>query len=362
MRLQILFLSIISSCLAAQPEPSLCQTYQNDFLIGVALHSHYSPAEKTLLVHNFNALTPENCMKPEATHPSEAQWTFEDGDDLVKLAVENHLQFFGHNLVWHNQTPNWFFLDGEKSASRDLVIARLKNHIQTLVTRYRGKIRGWDVVNEAISDKKDEYLRPTKWLAALGEDYLVLAYRFAHEADPRAELQYNDYSIEEPVKRAKAVRLIKALQAAGVPIASVGIQGHWSLDKVPFADVEASILAFRELGVKVAITELDLDVIPRKVIGAEASAHEQSNNELVKSTPLSPEMAQRQAEQYAQLFRLFLRYKTDIVRITFWGLDDGRSWLNTWPVKRYNHPLLFDRNLKPKPAFFAVLKAHDSEK
>jgi endo-1,4-beta-xylanase len=340
---------------------TLKEAYASDFPIGVALGGNveksYSPAEITLITENFNAVTPENCMKPKPVHPEEKIWHFEQADALVAFAQQHSMQVFGHTLVWHNQTPDWFFQDNGKPATRELALARMKEHIQTLVGRYKGKIRGWDVVNEALSDKGNEYLRDTPWRKAVGDDYIEQAFRFAHEADPAAELQYNDYSIEMPGKRKKAIRLIKSLKDKGVPITSVGIQGHWQLDKVPFKELEEAIREFRALGVKVAITELDLDVLPRQVAGADTSVQEAESAELQKKKPCPPEVLKRQAEQYAKLFTVFKRHKADLVRVTFWGLNDGHTWLNGWPIKRYNHPLLFDRDCKTKPAFSAVINA-----
>jgi len=351
-------------CLAAAVRvgaqtPSLQQTYQNDFLIGVALGgtlpTDYSPAELAVIRGQFNAVTPENCMKAGLIHPRQDTWNFEQADALVRFAQENHMQIFGHTLVWHHETPDWFFQDNGQPASRQEVRARLKNHIQTLVGRYKGKIRGWDVVNEAISDKADEELRQTAWLDSLGEDYLIQAYRFAHEADPGAQLQYNDYGIESPPKRQKAIRLIKQLQAAGIPLAAVGIQGHWILDRVPFGDIDQAIDQFHALGVKVVISELDLDVLPRHG-GAEVNPTSADSSIATAATRPLPEIFQRQAEQYARLFALFHKHRDAITRVTFWGLDDGRSWLNTYHhQRRTDYPLLFDRQSQPKPAFYAVI-------
>lgn len=339
--------------------PSLQATYQNDFLIGVALGStlptDYSPAELAVIRGQFNAVTPENCMKPGLVHPDQDTWNFVQADALVNFAQENHMQIFGHTLVWHHQTPDWFFQDDGKPASREKILARLKNHIQTLVGRYKGKIRGWDVVNEAIANEPDQELRKTPWLDNLGEDYLIQAYRFAHEADPAAELQYNDYGIESPPKRQKAIRLIKHLQSAGIPLAAVGIQGHWILDQVPFDDIDQAIDQFHALGVKVNISELDLDVLGRPG-GAEAGQTRADSSIATAATRPLPEIFQRQAQQYAKLFALFHKHRDAITRVTFWGLDDGRSWLNYYHrQRRTDYPLLFDRQSQPKPGFYAVI-------
>ncbi|HZZ28252.1 MAG TPA: endo-1,4-beta-xylanase [Pirellulales bacterium] len=338
--------------------PTLKDAYRNDFLIGVALGGtlpdDYSKAELAAIKAHFNAVTPENCMKPEEIHPKEKIWDFEQPDALVKFAEENQMQIFGHTLVWHNQTPGWFFWDHGKPASREMLLERLKTHIDTVMGRYRGKIRGWDVVNEAIAEGGKDDLRQTKWRDGIGDDYIVRAYKFAHEADPQADLQYNDYGIESQPKLGKALRLIKSLQDAGVPVAAVGIQGHWQLDHVPYDNLEKAIDEFSKLGVKVMITELDMDTAPRQA-GADVAHHEEGSAPPAEATPAAADILQRQAEQYAKLFALFDKHKDVITRVTFWGLDDGRSWLNYWPKPRIDHPLLFDRQCQPKPALKAII-------
>jgi len=268
--------------------------------------------------------------------------------------------------VWHLQTPAWFFKDGDKPASRELALARMKEHITTVVGRYKSRIRGWDVVNEAISDMKDVLLHDkgveggVGWLKTVGPDYVEQAFRFAHEADPDAELQYNDYSIELPEKRQATIKLVRSLLDKGIPVVSIGIQCHFQLDHVPLQELEGAIVEFSKLNggkMKMAITELDIDVMPRRAQGADPTAMEAANAELQKVQPCPPEVLKRQAEQYAALFTLFEKHKERLVRVTFWGLNDGHTWLNTWPTKRYNHPLLWDRDGKAKPAYHAVMEA-----
>jgi endo-1,4-beta-xylanase len=329
---------------------SLKEAYKNDFLIGVALEGtlprDYSAAEVDLVKSQFSALTPESCLMPIAVHPDEDHWEFAQADALAEFARANGMQVTGHTLVqgtsypnpiFHSRTPEWFFLNGKKPASRDVVLARLKSHIETVVTRYKGKVRGWNVVNEALNSRGG--LVPDPWVKAIGEDYVVQAFKFAHQADPDAELYYNDLGVEENPKRGAAIALIKRIQAAGVPVTAVGIEGHWALDKVPLTDIEAAIEEFRKAGVKVNISELDIDVLP-------AGAPTVSN--------LS-EVLELQAQQYSRLFTLFHKRRDDILRVGFWQLNDGRSWLNNWPRARTNHPLLFDRADRPKPALRSVI-------
>jgi endo-1,4-beta-xylanase len=341
---------------SAEP-PTLKDAYKPDFLIGVALGGtlpdDYTAAELALIKTQFNAITPENCMKPGSIHPQESTWEFAQADALVKFAEANHMQVFGHNLLWHNQTGDWFFRKGDRPASRDELLERMKTHIETVVGRYKGKISGWDVVNEAIAEGGSDDLRRTAWLKGVGDDYIVQAFQFARTADPDALLQYNDYNIESNPKRDRTIRLIKSLQSAGVPIAAVGIQGHWILDRIPYADIEKAIEEFQKLGVKVMITELDLDVLRRQATGADINQTERDGS---KGSPaISDDILRRQAEQYARLFEIFHRHRDAISRVTFWGLNDGRSWLNYWPRQRTDYPLLFDRQSRPKPAFQAVI-------
>jgi endo-1,4-beta-xylanase len=233
----------------------------------------------------------------------------------------------------------------------------MKTHIETVAGRYRGRIRMWDVVNEALDDGS-LYLRPSGWSKICGEEFIAKAFEFAHAADPGALLIYNDYNTELPAKRAKLVRLVRALQEKRVPLHAVGLQGHYEIDQVPLAELEATLIEMRNLGVKVVISELDLDMIPRSRWWADGGKHRE---ELAKLDPYRdgcpPELLKRQAVQYAELFRLFRKYADTIARVTFWNLHDGQSWLNDFPWRRVNHPLLFDRAGQPKPAYHAVLKA-----
>ena len=339
--------------------PSLKDAYRSEFLIGSALGGKlpgsYTPVELELIARQFNAATPEVCMKPRPIHPSENTWHFDEADAFVRFCQTNSIVPFGHTLVWHEDCPDWFFQDGEHAASRDLVLRRLKDHIQTILKHFKGKIRAWDVVNEAISDDPRQFWRKTKWHDAIGDDLVEQAFRFAHEADPDLQLQYNDYNIESEPKRSRAIKLLKDLQAKGIPVATVGIQGHWSLDHVPYADLEKAIDAFHSMGLQVAISELDLDVLSRKRPSGADDGGSAMRAAVAAPRPCPPEILRRQAEQYARLFELFHRHRGAITRVSFWGIDDAHTWLNGWPFPRYDHPLLFDRQAEPKPAFWSVI-------
>jgi endo-1,4-beta-xylanase len=359
----ILILSMAAlSGFGAQPDTTRSlKSAAGEFLIGVGLSDHIPerPVDWPLLLSQFNSVTPENCMKPDSVQRTEGQFRFNLSDAFVDFASSNHLQVVGHCLVWakDDRTPAWFYNDGTNAASTELLLARMKTHIDTVVGRYRGRIAMWDVVNEALDDGTN-YLRDSGWSQASGEDFIVKAFEFAHAADPQALLIYNDYNNELPAKRAKLVRLVRSLRERKVPLHAIGLQGHYEIDRIPFADIEATLVAMRELKVKVVISELDIDVIPRGRWWAHGGKH---RDELSKLDPYPEEcpqdILQRQAEQYAQLFALFRRYSDVITRVSFWNLHDGQSWLNDFPWKRVNHPLLFDRTGRPKPAFNYVIDA-----
>ncbi|HEY7329228.1 MAG TPA: endo-1,4-beta-xylanase [Gemmataceae bacterium] len=361
-------LAVLSSLAVAVPAEAdvlpLKEAFKDQFLIGTVLDSRRSPMEIALATTHFSAITPENSMKPMFVQPTEGRFDFADADRIVELAQKCGATPIGHCLVWHEQTPRWFFQgpDGQP-ASRDLALARLRKHIATVVGHYKGRVKQWDVVNEAISDTKDELLRQSPWLKAIGEDYIAEAFRAAHEADPDAILIYNDFNIEQRDKCRKALQLLRSLLEKKLPIHAVGIQGHWRLDKPDLAEVEESIKQFAELGLKVMITELDISVLPRRQEGADIAKMERPSaeerekmNSYTQGLPDS--VVQQHAERYRQAFALFLRHKNVIGRVTLWGTHDGRSWLNNFPIRgRTDYPLLFDRQGKPKAAFFAVMKA-----
>jgi endo-1,4-beta-xylanase len=339
--------------------PSLKETFKNDFLVGTALSAPQIEGRDTgaarLVPQQFNAATPENIMKAEVIHPQWDKYNFDLADKLVDYAKKNGIEVTAHTLIWHSQTPA--FLRGIKDA--DSVKQYFVNHINTVAGRYDGKVYSWDVVNEALNE--DGTLRNSIFLKNLGDDYIVEAFRLAQKAAPQTKLYYNDYNIEQPKKRAGAIAIIKKIQAAGVRIDGVGIQGHWHVDNVPMQEIEQSLKEFSALGVQVAFTELDLSVLPNprgRAASADISQTAEYNAQINPYTKGLPDsMQQKLATSYANLFHLFLKYKDNISRVTFWGVNDGQSWLNGFPVRgRTNYPLLFDRQFKPKPAFYAVIE------
>jgi endo-1,4-beta-xylanase len=281
-------------------------------------------------------------------------------DQYVAFGEKHHMFTVGHCLVWHNQVPDWVFRDDKGNfVDRVTLLKRMHDHISTIVGRYKGRIQSWDVVNEALNE--DGTLRQSPWLKIIGEDYIAKAFQYAHEADPQAQLTYNDYSLENEAKRNGALALIAKLKAQGVPITSVGIQGHDSLEWPSVEDEDATISAFAKLGVKVVISELDIDVLPSvtRQQSAEVSLKVLEDPKLNPyANGLPPSVQQELAKRYAGLFGVYLKHRDVVTRVTFWGVTDGDSWRNDWPVKgRTSYPLLFDRSGQPKPAFQAVIRA-----
>ena len=280
-------------------------------------------------------MTPENVMKMGPIHPEENRYNWEPADKIVDFAQKNGLLLRGHNLCWHNQTPDWVFKDAKGNfVSRNELLKRLREHIYTVVGRYKGKIQGWDVVNEALND--DGTMRQTPWLKIIGEDFIAKAFQFAHEADPNAELYYNDYSLENEAKRKGAIALVKRLQAKGIPIKAIGLQDHNNLQFPTIAEEDAAITDFAKLGIKVNISELDVSVLPdpQGFTGAEVTLNFEMQEKLNPYKKGLPDAVQQQlAKRYADLFKVFLKHRRDIARVTFWNVTDGESWLNNFPVR-----------------------------
>lgn len=346
-----------SKKVSAQTIPSLKETFKNDFLIGTAMNTpqieEKDAAADALIKQQFNAVTPENCMKAEIIEPAWNKFNFDLADKLVEFAQKNNIKVSGHTLIWHSQLPAFM----RHIQSADSVKQYFEHHITTVASRYDGKVYSWDVVNEALNE--DGTLRKDIFLDKLGDDYVVEAFRLAQKAAPHTKLYYNDYNIEQPKKRAGAIALIKKIQAAGVRIDGVGIQGHWRAYNLPLKDIEESIKEFSALGIEVMFTELDLSVLPSPFENttADVSATAKGNAEMNPyKNGLPDSVAQMQAKAYSDLFKLFLKYKKNVSRITFWGVNDAQSWLNNFPIRgRTDYPLLFDRNFKPKPAFYSVI-------
>jgi endo-1,4-beta-xylanase len=341
----------------AEATTGLKDAFKDDFYIGAAINADQineaDPKAAALLLKEFNCITPENHMKWMHIQPGPDSFDFSLPDKFVALGERQGKFIVGHTLVWHSQLAP--YVEQIKDAAE--MEAALTKHINTIVGRYKGRVNGWDVVNEALNE--DGTLRETVFLKTMGEGYLEKAFKLAAAADPQAELYYNDYNIEQPAKRAGCIAMIKKLQAAGVKINGVGIQGHWSIAGLPYDDIEKSMEEFAALGLKVHFTEVDITMLPNPwdLKGAEVSQNFPGSpymNPYPDSLPGAKQI--EQAEAYRRLFELLLKHRDKVERVTFWGIGDGNSWLNGWPIKdRTNYPLLFDRNFEPKPAYNSVV-------
>jgi endo-1,4-beta-xylanase len=338
----------------ARQDIALKDLMPKGMVIGVAINQRQSDGVDTpavdIITKQFNQISPENLLKFQLVHPAADRYAFEAQERYVQFGVDRHMQVVGHNLVWHNQTPAWVFQPaGGASATpvnRDTLLARMRDHILTVVGRYKGRIHGWDVVNEAIDE--DGSLRKAPWRDGIGDDYVAKAFEFAHEADPDAELYYNDYNLEKPAKRAGVIRLVKDLQARKLRIDGIGNQGHWQLDTPSIDQIEQALKDLHSTGLKVMYTELDINMLPPAGRGADPAAA----NPYADGLP--QEKQEQLARRYADIFRVFLKHRDAVTRVTFWGFSDADSWLNRG---RMNYPLLWDRARQPKPAFQAVVDA-----
>ncbi|MFZ5941627.1 MAG: endo-1,4-beta-xylanase [Bacteroidota bacterium] len=353
---------LITSC-GGKKDLTLKEAFADKFLIGAAVNgSHtrgFDTASVKLLDQQFNSITEENSLKWEKIHPQPGKYSFDAADRYVEFGEEHGMYIVGHVLVWHSQTPAWVFRDEKGDlVNRDTLLARMKDHIQTVVGRYKGRINSWDVVNEAIDDAGG--MRKSLWYQIIGEDYVAKAFEYAHEADPDAVLIYNDYSLPNENKRNEAVRLIRSLQEQGIHVDGIGMQGHYLLNYPDPAEMEKSIEAFAALGVQVMITEMDITVLPRpnQYMGADISVNYDLKKELDPYAEAFPDSMQTVlADRYAELFRVFVKHSEVIGRVTFWAINDRQSWLNYWPIRgRKDYPVLFDRDNKPKKAFYSVIK------
>jgi len=342
--------------LPACPDNGLAQKglkdyYKDYFPIGASVTPRsLSGPDADLILRQFNSLTPENAMKMGPIHPEENRYYWKDADSIVSFAQAHGLRVRGHNLCWHENTPRWLFKDSlGNPVTKEVLLRRLKDHIMTVVGRYKGRIYAWDVVNEAIADDSTVLLRNSLWYQICGDEFIIKAFEYAHEADPAAQLFYNDYNTERPEKRERVYRLLKQLVDARVPITGVGIQAHWSIYEPSEKELVTTIRRFSSLGLNVQITELDISIYPWEKERRELRPGE--------SDSLTTELEQRQAEQYRKVFAVFRHFKGVLNGVTFWNVSDRDSWLNHYPVRgRRNYPLLFDRNLQPKKAYEEVTR------
>jgi len=346
----------------AAEETGLKDAFKEDFFIGTAIGTRNMqesrPEYLALLAREFNAITMENNMKWGVVHPDENTWNWEVPDKFVDFGQKHGMYILGHNLVWHSQMARDGFVDKDgRELSRDAMLKRMQNHIATLVGRYKGRVTAWDAVNEAVDE--DRGWRRSRWFNIIGEEFMDYAFNYAHEVDPKAELLYNDYNMHNPGKRRFVVDWVEGAKKRGIPITGIGMQGHVGLDYPDIGEFEKSIAAYAGTGMQLHITEMDIDVLPRaqRQTGADISdraGYSEELNPYVEGLPA--EVEKQLADRYVEFFKLFLKYRDSIRRVTFWGTGDGESWKNNFPVPgRTNYPLMFDRNFKRKLCYDAVV-------
>lgn len=382
-------LALLMAAMPASPASAavaLQDAFKDHFLVGTAINRSHATgrsvgrrtpeqieAEIALVKAQFNQITAENDMKWERIHPNagEGGYDFGPADAFVEFGEKHGLHLVGHTLVWHNQTPDWVFAgtiappapanpSGKKEpgnmrpvyagprASREELLGRMRSHIHTVVGRYKGKVKVWDVVNEALDNGGPEkVLRNSLWLQIIGPDYIAKAFQYAHEADPGAILRYNDYQLEDPVKIQKLVTLIKSLQEQGVPIHAIGTQAHLNVSTASFERMDRSLTELAKLGLPIHVTELDINSAQggQRGTGADLAA-----NDAATQGGLVAKADERLTRAYEGVFRAFVRHRDTVEVVTFWGVNDVVSW------RRGGNPLLFDGNNQPKPAFEAVIR------
>lgn len=346
----------------ADEKKTLKEGLEGTFYIGTALNLDQITGKDrqgvAVLEKHFNAIVAENCMKSMEVHPEEDRYDFTYPDQFVALGEKNNMFITGHTLIWHSQLPAWFYVDENgENVSAEVLKSRMKDHISTFINRYKGRVKGWDVVNEAIME--DGSYRNSKFYEILGEEFIPLAFQFAHEADPEAELYYNDYNEWYPEKRQTVIRLIRTLKERGIRIDGIGMQGHFNMESPSIREYEETITGYAAEGVKVMITELDLSILPspRQNVGADISTNFDYQKELNPYTEGVPEEVWAAwNNRMNDFFRLFIKHSGTISRVTLWGISDGDSWKNDFPVRgRTDYPLLFDRNHQPKPVVQMII-------
>jgi endo-1,4-beta-xylanase len=324
--------------------PKLHEAFAGQFRIGAAVNPFTLQKQRELLAQHFNSITAENEMKFESVHPEEDRYTFDQADRLFAFADEHGMGVRGHTLVWHNQTPSWVFQNSDGSSTdAKTLLNRMREHINTVAGRYKGRVYAWDVVNEAVSDSADSLLRPSRWLDIAGEEFIARAFEYAHAADPQAQLFYNDYNESDPGKRERIYSLVKGLKDKDVPIHGIGLQAHWSVAHPTLDEIRAAIERYAELDVRLHVTEMDVSVF----------GFDDRRTDL---TAPPAELMELQAERYEAFFRIFKEYSGVIDSVTFWGAADDYTWLDGFPVRnRKNWPLPFDTNHNPKDSYWRML-------
>jgi endo-1,4-beta-xylanase len=348
-------------------QKTLAKATKGKFLFGTAVNARQvngvNPIETELITKEFNAVVAENCMKPQVIHPEENRYNWDDADKLVAFGEKNKQVVTGHCLIWHSQIGRWFFIDANgKDVSPEVLKERMRQHITTVVGRYKGRVLGWDVVNEAFED--DGTYRKSKFYQILGKDFIKFAFQFAHEADPDAELYYNDYNVEKPAKCDAIVGLVKELRSEGYRIDAVGSQAHMHMNSPTLDATEASLKKLKAAGVKVLITEWDISILPSPYEGANISANFKYSKEMDPYREAIPDSVQQHwNKRMLDIFGLFLKYNDVVDRVTIWGLTDNTTWLNNFPIRgRKDYPMLFDRNNQRKPVVDEMIKMAEKAK
>ena len=367
----LLFSLFVLGCVTKGPHKrsstGLKDVFEEKFLLGTALDKSQIIGDDSLAIdlvkQHFNALVAENCMKAERIFSKQWTYDFRLADQFVDFGAKNNMFMHGHTLVWHSQVPDWFFTDEDgNDVGREELIKRMKDHIFALISRYKGRVTAWDVVNEAFEN--DGSLRESKYYKIIGPEYFKLAFEFAHEADPDAKLYYNDYAMTIPSKRDGVIAFIKELQKDSVPIHGIGMQGHYNIDSPSVSRVEESIIKLSELNIPIMITELDITVLPwpEKSITADIGlSHEFTKKYDPYSEGLPDSVDVKLNQRYYELFKMFEKHSDKINRVTLWGVNDTQSWRNYWPIDgRTDYPLLFDRNYKAKPVVEQLISESSS--
>ncbi|OMP31202.1 endo-1,4-beta-xylanase [Mangrovimonas sp. DI 80] len=345
-----------------QEVTSLKEALKSDFYIGTALNVNQiherDAATNSVIKTHFNAIVAENCMKSGLIHPEKDTYFWEDADAFVNFGMKNNMFITGHTLAWHSQTPPWLFVDDQgNDVTREELIARMTDHITTVMTRYKGKVKGWDVVNEALNE--DGTMRESKFYTIIGPDWVEIMFGIAQKVDPDTELYYNDYNLSNPEKRQGAVNLVKSIQEKGIKVTGIGMQSHVSMDNPDLKVYEESIEAFSKLGT-VMITEFDLSVLkwPNRQMTADISERAAYMEKMDPfKTGLPDSMAMAQQERFQKVFNIWKKNSKSITRVTTWGVNDGNSWKNDFPIPgRTDYPLLFDRSNKAKPIVTDLIK------
>lgn len=358
----------VSNVTAQKSENSLKKAFKNKFYIGTAMSlpqiNGTDVKSDQIITSQFSSIVAENCMKSMFLQPQEGKFFFDDADRFVAFGEKNKMFIIGHTLIWHSQLPKWFFVDKDgKDVSAEVLKQRMKNHITTVVSRYKGRVKGWDVVNEAIME--DGTYRKSKFYEILGEEFIPLAFQYAHEADPNAELYYNDYNEWFPEKVKTVINIVKKMKSRGIRVDGVGMQTHVGLDTPKLAEYEKALVDYAAAGVKVNVTEMEISALPSPW-GTSANVSDTVEYE-TKMNPYTkglPENVQKEWEKrYLDFFRLFIKHQDKIRRVTLWGVTDNQSWKNDFPVKgRTDYPLLFDRNYKAKPVVQKIIQLTKEKK